>query len=248
MVVIAVVFVCADLVQRTLIIAIIKVRPLARDRILSRWKVLLTNVAFWVMSRIGGVRFDISARIPFGPGVLVIMNHQSLLDIPIALKVVVGGYPLIVARDRYRKNIPLVSHAIRLYGHPTVRPGEGGTEQVEMLRDLAETTSRPLVIYPEGSRSRDGEIHPFRTAGLKAILATRSWKVYIIVVDGLWRSVSLGGFIKNASALETRVESEGPFDFDPATGDTDRFAEDIEHRMRDKLHAMRSSRADLVAH
>jgi 1-acyl-sn-glycerol-3-phosphate acyltransferase len=248
MMVIGVFFLGGDLVERTLIVAIIKLKPSVRERVLYSWVKGIADFAFWVIRHIGGAKFEIDANVPWDPGVLVVMNHQSLLDIPIAVKSVVGGYPKIIARDRYRTGIPLVSHHIRLYGHPTVRPGDGGKREITKLRKLAETAKRPVVIYPEGSRSRDGEIRPFRQAGLKAMLAVRSWKVYIIVLDGLWRSTSLGGFIKNVDSLDVRVESVGPFDFDVSTDDAGRFVEELERHMRAKLDEMRVGTSAHLAH
>ena len=40
---------------------------------------------------IGGGKFEPFPTIPFAPGVLVLMNHQSLLDIPIVVRCVEGG-------------------------------------------------------------------------------------------------------------------------------------------------------------
>ena len=44
------------------------------------------------------------------------------------------------------------------------------------------------LIFPEGHRTRDGEIGPFMRAGLRAILLRAQRPVYLIVVDGLWRA------------------------------------------------------------
>ncbi|UCG50735.1 MAG: 1-acyl-sn-glycerol-3-phosphate acyltransferase [Candidatus Latescibacterota bacterium] len=231
-------FIGADLIQRTVVVVIIKLRPSARERILTSWLRGLSDIAQWVFERIGGANMEILPKIPALPGTLILMNHQSLLDIPIAVRCFDGGYPKIVARDRYRTGLPLISHMIRLYGHPTVRPGEGDAEQLRSLREMASEVAQPLVIYPEGSRSRDGGIRPFRTGGLKAILGAREWSVYVVVLDGLWQSTSVGGFIRNVSSMRIRVDSVGPFAFDGADG-ADAFIDSMERHMRTKLEEIR---------
>lgn len=182
---------------------------------------------------------QIGVTIPCEPGTLIVMNHQSLLDIPLAFACVDGGYPLVVTRERYRRRHPVVSHMIRLYGHPTVRPGEHAAIQLEALRRTAAAADRPVVIYPEGSRTRDGEVRPFKTAGLKAILQSRRWSVHVVVADGVWRTAKLGGFARYVSSARIRVEEAVPFAFDPVKDDANTYCAAIEARMVQKLAEMR---------
>ena len=60
---------------------------------------------------------------------------------------------------------------------------------------MARTSAAPLVLFPEGTRSTDGEIGRFRTAGLERILGARDWVVYVLVSDGYWRHGKLVDFI-----------------------------------------------------
>jgi 1-acyl-sn-glycerol-3-phosphate acyltransferase len=241
LVVVTVFFLAADLVQRTLIVVVIKARPGVRDRVLTRWVRIVNTAVLGLVTHVGGAQADLQARIPASPGILVLMNHQSLLDIPVAIGCIEGGYPKIVARERYRKGYPLISHMIRLYGHPTVRPGEYAAAQLEALKRMAEEEERPVVLYPEGSRTPDGQIRRFRTAGLKAILSARSWSVYLLVADGMVKATSLRGFVKNVSGAVIRVRSEGPFFFDGRDADADGFVASMEQRMIRKLSEMRAT-------
>jgi 1-acyl-sn-glycerol-3-phosphate acyltransferase len=193
----------------------------------------------WLVGCVGGAKLDLRAKIPADVGVLILMNHQSLLDIPIAMNCVVGGYPRIVARDRYRSGYPLVSHMIRLYGHPTVRPGEHAGVQIDALRRIAEESDRAILIYPEGSRTPDGRIRKFKTAGLKAILTAHPWSVYLLVGDGMCETAGLGGFVRNVSSSVIITESEGPFAFSGEGKAVDEFIALMERRMIDKLDQMR---------
>jgi 1-acyl-sn-glycerol-3-phosphate acyltransferase len=237
------VFVSSDIVQRTLVVLAVKLRPGSRDRILTRWVRSVNGVILGVIRLVAGARIEIAARIPFAPGTLVLMNHQSLLDIPLVIECTEAGYPIIVARARYAKGYPLISHTIRLYGHPTVRPGEHASAQLEALQRAALTTTRPLVLYPEGSRSRDGGIRPFKRAGLGAILAARSWSVHVLVGDGLYGVADLRGFVTGIGGVRVRVQRAGPFAFDHRRDDAEVFISSMEKTMRDKLAEMRSSAA-----
>jgi 1-acyl-sn-glycerol-3-phosphate acyltransferase len=237
------VFVLADLVQRTLVVALVRFRRRSRERVLTAWVRLVNGAILDVIQFVGGAELRIAARIPFEPGTLVLMNHQSLMDIPVALKCIEGGYPMIVTRKRYASGYPLISHMVRLYGHPTVRPGEHAAAQLESLKREARSATRPILLYPEGSRSRDGGIRPFKKAGLEAILSTRSWSVHVLVGDGMFGAADVKAFVRNVSRTTIRAESAGPFSFDPAD-DADGFIATVEDVMKRKLAEMRGGTAE----
>ena len=229
--------------QRTAIAAWVRLRPSSRERVLSAWVKLISRTNAAIIERIGGMRMANLPTIPLGPGILVLMNHQSLLDIVLIFKMFRGDYPRIVTRRRYRSGIPLVSHMLRLYDHPIVDPGSGRRQQFDALREMAATSTRPVVILPEGGRTKDGEIQRFRTGGLKVILTARPWSVYVVVADGLWQSARIGGFVRNVGSIRVMVETLGPFAFDNEADEVDAFLSTMHRHMCDKLQAMREGRS-----
>ncbi len=232
-------FICADLIERTLVVALIKLIPSSRDRIMHRWQRRISLLIIGIIKRIGGVPVEINAEIPWGSGVLVAMNHQSIIDIPIAFLCVVGGYSRIITRERYRTGLPLISHMIRLYDHPTVQPGERISTEIRRLRRLAMTSVHPIAIFPEGTRSRDGEMGQFNTAGLRTLLSARTWKVHAVVVDGLWRATRAGDFARNLKSMRVKSEEVGAYDFNHKTDDAAQFAAKLEKDIRAGLDDMR---------
>ena len=211
--VIGTLFLITDLVQRTAVVALLRWRPSSRERILARWSQFLAWMSLTVVRRIGGAKFAPLPRVSGGPGVLILMNHQSLLDIPLIYKCLNSGYPKIVTRRRYTKGIPLISHMLRLYEYPIVDSQSPPRRQIVDLRRAALHATQPLVVYPEGTRSKNGEIGPFMKAGLGGILTVRPWLVYLAVVDGLWRCGRFQEMGKNLGSARGRVEALGPFEF-----------------------------------
>ena len=100
-----------------------------------------------------------------------------------------------------------------------------------------------MAIFPEGGRTRDGEIRPFKTAGLKAILGARDWKVYGVVIDGLWEAAKLPDFIRNVSSVRATIDMVGPFSYDGSKDGVDDFISNLRHEMCDKLEAIRRESA-----
>jgi 1-acyl-sn-glycerol-3-phosphate acyltransferase len=229
----------ADLVERTAVVALIRLRPASRHRILTAWARFFAGSIISLARRVGRARIGPLPVIPGGPGVLIVMNHQSLLDIPVAFRLLEATYPLVVTRRRYAKGIPLLSHMLRLYDHPLVDPDDRSLTQLRSLVRVARKTEHPLVIFPEGTRTRNGNIQPFRRPGLRAILSARPWTVYVVVVDGFWRCAHYKDFPREVGRVDARVACIGPIAWDDPRGDTDAFAERVRETMVAKLDIMR---------
>jgi 1-acyl-sn-glycerol-3-phosphate acyltransferase len=170
---------------------------------------------------------------------MVLINHQSLLDIPVVYSIVPDAYPLVVTNARYAKGIPGVSILLKVYGHMLVKLGSRSPEQLERLREFAATSNHPIVIFPEGHRSRDGNLLPFKKAGMRIMLRSRKWRVHVCVLDGLWESLSIPGFIRNVSKVRCTAQVAAVHEFDPERDDADALIDQMEQEMCDKLAAMR---------
>jgi 1-acyl-sn-glycerol-3-phosphate acyltransferase len=68
--------------------------------------------------RLGGATLRRSGMVSTASPMLVIMNHQSLLDIPTAGLMCSPLVPWFVTRKRYHHGIPAVSPCLRLMGCP----------------------------------------------------------------------------------------------------------------------------------
>ncbi|HEX5132890.1 MAG TPA: lysophospholipid acyltransferase family protein [Candidatus Krumholzibacteria bacterium] len=222
------------------------IAPRHRESMLRFWVHVLKGATV-ILLRVAGARFDVGLRVPCEPGILLISNHQSIVDIPVAYMCVPDGYPTMVAHHRYWKGIPLISHMMRLYGHIPVYPGRTGREELNRLTRLVRAAEHPVIIYPEGHRTRDGEIRPWKRAGLEAFLSARPWKVYVLVVDGLWKSGRIPDFVRTISQVRCRAEAVGPFEYDGREReDHSEFIDRLETAMCDKLAEMRRTHTSAV--
>src|SRR5262249_21350944 len=156
-----------------------------------------------------------------------------------------SGYPRMVAHARYGRGIPLVSHMISLYGHILVQPGRTGRQELDALAETARASTLPILIFPEGHRTRDGAIRPWKRAGLDTLLSAREWDVYVVVVDGLWRVARLTDFVRNLSHVRCRAEMVGPFRYDGRDREThDEFVSELRRVMVAKLEEIRATTPD----
>jgi len=227
-----------DLVQRTLLSLVLKCFPSKKEHILAAWVRWLAAAPLKIAGVTGVGDFDTKPVIPSDSGVLVLMNHQSILDIPIAILSMQGGYPIIVTREGYAKGIPLISSLVRRLEFPTVKPRDGSKTDFDKLYKAAKTT-KPLVIYPEGVRSRNGDLLPFQEGALRVFLESRKWKVYLLVVDGIWPCGTFYHIRSLKEKLDCKKKVLGPFDSPESMEDVSRWIQEMEDHMTKGLASLR---------
>jgi 1-acyl-sn-glycerol-3-phosphate acyltransferase len=187
------------------------------------------------------MRFSIRGTIP-PESCVVLMNHQSVLDIPLGLSLIPGPQTVIPTRDRYRRGIPAISPLTRLAGFPFVSQGRGLTR--DELRGLTEASERVargeqcMLIFPEGHRTRDGRIGRFMRGGLRIVLPRARRPVYCVVADGMTRARTTSEAITGVAGSNVTVTILGPFE-PPTEESVDDFIEAMHHRMNEALAAMR---------
>jgi len=233
-------FLPLDLLQRTVVHALVKLRPSRREAILGRWQRWIAHRLIDIVHHAGGADVGDLPRIPARSDVLVVMNHQSLLDIPIVVASLDRLYPRIVTRARYASGKPVISHMVRLYQYPVVDPSATTRAHVTGIVEAAATGSTPLAIFPEGTRTRDGDIGRFKRLGLETIFRQKRWTVYPLVVDGLWQAAKLEDFLDSVQRIRARIRCGEPIESpDPAEGDHAAFIRDLRERMVGMLEEMR---------
>jgi 1-acyl-sn-glycerol-3-phosphate acyltransferase len=117
--------------------------------------------------RILGIEVRTSGRDRLAPGVPYVFmpNHQSFLDGPLVMLLVPGRARVILKRSILR--VPIVGQAMRFVGFvPVDRKGaEGGKKSIARAAALMREKDYSFLIFPEGTRSLDGSLGPFRRGG-----------------------------------------------------------------------------------
>jgi 1-acyl-sn-glycerol-3-phosphate acyltransferase len=227
--------------QRFVIWPLTAIAKARRNAIVGGWFRFMANSTIGLARVVAGVKLDVRARVPPGSCVAV-MNHQSLLDIPIAYSQVGPPYPLIPTRASYARGIPLVSLLVRLGRLPLIQQKKE-TRRQDILAIAAGIESvlkgeLSMLIFPEGHRTRDGEIGPFMKAGLRSILTRAQRPVFLVVVDGLWRARSTAESLFHFAGQRGVVTVSGPFPA-PQEEEVDAFIDELHARMCAELDAIR---------
>lgn len=129
-----------------------------------------------------------------GKNYVFMANHQSQLDIPV-LESLLKPYNIRFLAKKSLFDIPFFGWGIRALGYVPVEredPKEGLKSLLACVERLKEGVS--LIVFPEGTRSPNGELLPFKTAGflipIKAgvpVCPVAIWGTFRILPKGkLW--------------------------------------------------------------
>jgi 1-acyl-sn-glycerol-3-phosphate acyltransferase len=228
--------IAGDIWERLVVWPAIRLRPSRRDPVIS-WYMKGMSRGMLAITRAGGGRAVRIGVIPTEQPAYIVMNHQSLLDIPTAVLMMEPYVARFIARERYGRFVPAVSLCMRLLGSPVIDP-ENRKGSLRALREAARIQPHGILVFPEGHRTRDGEIQPFHTAGLEIMLRERPLPVYVVVTDGFWTCRRFVDFLWNMDRIQGRTEVLGPF-VPPVDGDFRAFLEGLREEMVARLRQMR---------
>jgi 1-acyl-sn-glycerol-3-phosphate acyltransferase len=117
---------------------------------------------------------------------IVLANHQSLIDIVVIMAAFHSRSIRFVAKRELRRWFPAVSRVLRVQRHALIsRHGDFATAMKEIER-LGRTLrdNEGAVIFPEGTRSRDGIVHTFHSGAVRRLLAAEALPIVVIALDG----------------------------------------------------------------
>ena len=197
--------------------------------------------------RLGGAHARRRGALPTASPIVVVANHQSLLDICQITLLAQPRVPAFVTRRRYARFVPLVSASIRLLGSPIVDPKRDPLGAVEAVRRGARELPHGIVIFPEGHRSRDGAIRPFRTAGLETALRERRLPVYLVLNEGVWRVRRLADLLFRVHLIDAVSEVAGPFEPPADDARLPEFIDGLRRRLVERLAEVRAEGASAPA-
>ena len=231
------------LLQRLVIWPLITLRPSHRDQIVGRWLRLNGRATMALCRVLANVQMTVHGAIPAG-NFVVLMNHQSVVDIAIGLALV-PPTAIIPTRERYRYGLPGISPLARLARFPFVSQKARATkaEVVALARaaELVEAGAHTLLIFPEGHRTESGDIGPFMTSGLELILARARRPVYCIVGDGMHRTRTFHDATRRFADSDIRIQILGPFDPPAEKGKIAPFLASLREHMVDTLGKLRAA-------
>jgi 1-acyl-sn-glycerol-3-phosphate acyltransferase len=117
--------------------------------------------------RASGIKIDVEGRdnIPMGKPVVFACNHASQFDILIMYEALPVQFRFVVKKELFK--IPFLGLVMRLAGYIPI-DRSGGKAALRSLHEAAERVKNgaSIIIFPEGTRSPDGRLRPFKMGGI----------------------------------------------------------------------------------
>ena len=146
----------------------------------------------WSQSSARGLRIYIEAtgqeNVPEG-GFVYASNHESLVDILVLGAALPGDFKW--AAKRSVMNVPFLGWHLRLAGHVPVDRNKGKDAAVAVMEAFESVlrAEKPLLVFPEGTRTADGKLKAFKNGAFQAAL-TAGKPVVPVAINGTFTLMS----------------------------------------------------------
>jgi len=158
----------------------------------------LLAIGKWAMrlgTRVLGLRLDVSGldHVDLERSYLFMPNHISFLDGPMVFMLIPQPVRVILKKEVFR--IPVVGPGMRFVEFvPVDRKGaRGGRASIERAARLMKDKGFSFLIFPEGTRSRDGQLQRFRRGGFFLALESGA-PIVPISIKGTYEMMPKGSF------------------------------------------------------
>jgi 1-acyl-sn-glycerol-3-phosphate acyltransferase len=149
-----------------------------------------------------GIRLEVERPASSGTPCIFMSNHQSLFDIPALLSTLPGQTRFLAKESLMR--IPIFGWALRAIGFIPVNR-EDRSRAPDVFAAAIDRLERgfSVVIFPEGTRTRDGQLLPFKRGGF--LLALRAGRpIAPIGVQGTRDVQPRGSFVIRPGRVSVR--------------------------------------------
>ncbi len=149
----------------------------------------------WLGPKILGIRLDASGldRIDKRTSYVFMANHLSLMDGPLIFMLIPQFVRVLLKKEAFK--IPVIGLAMRQVGFVSVdRKGlKGGKKSIDRATRMIKEKGFSFLIFPEGTRSRDGKLQPFKRGGF--FLAINSQvPIFPVSIKGSYALMPKGSF------------------------------------------------------
>ena len=146
-----------------------------------------------------GTRFTFNNPfdIPTNQPLIIVANHQSMYDISPIIWYMRKHHPKFISKIELGKGIPSVSYNLRHGGSVLIdrKNPRQSLPAIMKFGEYIEETKRAAVIFPEGTRSINGEPKPFQTKGLEILFKKiPSALIVPISINNSWKTLKYGKF------------------------------------------------------
>lgn len=157
------------------------------------------QLVLMLCGKVVGMRYTFNNphQIDTNQPLIVVANHQSMHDIYPLTWFLRKHHPKFISKIELGKGIPSVSFNLRHGGGALIDRKNPRQSLPALMKfgEYIETNKRTAVIFPEGTRSKNGHLKPFQTKGLEILFKKIPSAVVVPVsINNSWKTMKYGSF------------------------------------------------------
>lgn len=136
-------------------------------------------------------------KVPSNQPIIIVANHQSMTDISPISWYLRKYHPKFISKIELGKGIPSVSYNLTHGGSVLIDRKNARQSLPALMKfgDYIEKSKYAAVIFPEGTRSKDGTPKPFQTKGLEILLKKIPSAIILpLTINNSWKTQKYGKF------------------------------------------------------
>lgn len=147
------------------------------------------------------VNFRNNQNLPTDRPIIFVANHQSMYDIPPLIYHLRKYHAKFISKIELTKNIPSISFNLKYGGGANIDRNDRKQSVAEILKlgQRMKDNNWSTVIFPEGTRSKNGKMKEFKIGGIATILKKAPNALIVpIAIENSWQMVQYGLLWLNA--------------------------------------------------
>ncbi len=146
------------------------------------------------------VTFTNKQNLPIVRPIIFIANHQSMYDIPVMIWFLRKYHAKFISKVELAKGIPSISYNLRHGGAANIdrKDSRQSITEIAKLGTRMKENKWSAMIFPEGTRSKDGTVKAFQVGGVATLLKKCPEALIVpIVIKNAWKMVRYGSYPLN---------------------------------------------------
>ncbi len=154
----------------------------------------LTYCDFLLLS---SVNFRNEQVLPLDRPIIFVANHQSMYDIPALIWFLRKYHVKFISKIELTKGIPSISFNLKYGGGANIdrKDSKQAVSEIIKLGRRMKDNTWSAMIFPEGTRAKDGKIKAFQVGGIATLLKVVPNALIVpVAIENSWKIVQYGTF------------------------------------------------------
>jgi 1-acyl-sn-glycerol-3-phosphate acyltransferase len=146
---------------------------------------------------LSSVTFNNTQKLPTDRPIIFVANHQSMYDIPALIWFLRKHHIKFISKIELTKGIPSISFNLKYGGGANIdrKDSKQAISEIVKLGRRMKDNTWSTMIFPEGTRSKDGHVKPFQVGGIATLLKVVPNALIVpVAIENSWKIVKYGTY------------------------------------------------------